>query len=294
MRLNKLRKEADFNKEIGGIINVLKGVASAEFYHLQKTRKRLDEFMGYLQNFFKLFDIDGWQHIFLEKSSLPSAIVLMTSDMGFLGKLNISVVSAALKQFQGKHSGKGDFSEVKEKFIVVGKQGARYIEEAGMDFVSFPGISDEVNYEGSEKLADFIFKGFLNKEFGKVFVVYPHFVSFTSWNIQTYQLFPCRFLFSEGLKLENQEEEKVIIEPTKSKVLEYLVKVWMNYILYGIFWESKLSEWAARIMHLEGSHYEIKQLDKKIRFEYFRLLHEKSDKNIREIFSSRLAIKGLG
>ncbi len=293
MQLNKLRKEAAFNKEIGGIINVLKGVASAEFYRLQKTRKKLDEFMGYLQNFFRLLDVTGWSHVFLEESLLPPVLLLITSDMGFLGKLNISVVAAALKQRHGSSLGEVVSSGAKETFIVVGKQGARYIEEIGAKFVSFPGISDEVSYEESEKLADFIFQGFLNKKFGKIFIVYPHFSSFTSWNIQTYQLFPCRFLFGEDLKPESQEEEEVIIEPAKSKVLEYLIKVWMNYILHGVFWESKLSEWSARIIHLEGSHYEIKQLDKKIRSQYFRLLHEKSDKNIREIFSSRLASKGM-
>ena len=283
MQLNKLRKELSFNKDIGGIINVLKGVASSEFYRLQKTRKKLDEFMGYLQNFFHLFEVTKWQHLFLEESSLPPALLLVTSDMGFLGKLNISVVKAALEQCSG--------NSVKEKFIVVGNQGARYIEEADVSFTSFPGISDEVNYEEAVNLTDFIFQGFLNKEFGKTFIIYPHFVSFTSWRIQVYQLFPCRFLFRENLKPGETEEEKVIIESEKNKVLERLIKIWVSYILYGIFWESKLSEWAARIMHLEGSFYEIKQIDKKFHLDYFRALHEKSDKNIREIFSSRLAMR---
>lgn len=283
MQLNKLRKELSFNKDIGGIINLLRGVASSEFYRLQKARKRLDEFTGYLQNFFRLFEVTEWQHLFLEESPLPSALLLITSDMGLLGKLNVSVAKAALEQCSG--------NPVKEKFIIVGKQGARYIEEADISFTSFPGISDEVNYEESVNLADFIFQGFLNKEFGKTSIIYPHFVSFTSWRIQVYQLFPCRFLFRENLKSGKLEEEKIIIEPAKIKVLEYLIKIWVSYILYGVFWESKLSEWAARIMHLEGSFYEIKQLDKKFRFEYFRALHEKSDKNIREIFSRRSAMR---
>ncbi|MEA3560871.1 MAG: hypothetical protein U9R31_03775, partial [Candidatus Omnitrophota bacterium] len=85
-------------------------------------------------------------------------------------------------------------------------------------------------------------------------------------------------------------EERIAIEPALDKVIEYLVTVWMNYILYGIFWESKLSEWSARVMHLEGSSSEIERLDKKLRFRYFQLLHEISDKNIREIFSSRLVM----
>lgn len=282
LQLKKLRKELSFNKEISGIINVLKGVASSEFYRLQKARKALDEFMNYLQSFFQLFDVGQLEHSFLGQSSLPPAIVLITSDAGFLGKLNVSIVNVALEQCTSASRG--------EKLIIVGDQGVRYVKETGRDFISFPGISDEIDYDEAVGLADVIFRGVLNKEFSRTVVIYPRFVSFTSWTIQVYQLLPCRFLFQEGSARGSEEEEKTIIEPTRSEVLEYLIKTWLNYMFYGIFWESKLSEWSARTMHLEGSSEEIKRLDKKIRLKYFHALHENSDKNIREIFSSKLTM----
>lgn len=258
---------------------MLKGVAASEFYRLQKARKALDDFMDYLQSFFQLFDIRQLSHPFLEQSSLPPAVLLITSDAGFLGKLNVAVVDAALRQCTS--------TSREEKLVITGNQGVRYIEETGRNFTSFPGISDEIDYEEAVRLADFIFQGVLNKEFSRTIIVYPRFVSFASWTIQVYQLLPCRFLFQEGSASGNEEEEKVIIEPTRDKVLEYLVKTWLNYMLYGIFWESKLSEWSARTMHLEGSAEEIKRSDKRMRLKYFRALHEVSDKNIREIISSR-------
>ncbi len=292
-KLAKLRNELRLNKELGGIVNVLKGVASSEFYRLQKARKRLDEFGNYLRDFLQMVDITEFRHPFLEVSQKPSAILLITSDAGFLGKLNITVVNSALEQCSGN-----------EKLVIVGKQGARLIEEVrpvrkgfsngagksftprGVGFTSFPGISDKVDYEEAERLADFINKNFLDKKIGKTIVVYPQFLSFAVWKVQVYQLLPCRFLFREE---QAEQEGRIIIEPSKTKIIEYLVKIWITYMLYGIFWESKLSEWAARVMHLEGSSYEIKQLDKKLRFQYLRILHEISDKNIREVFSGRLA-----
>ena len=206
-------------------------------------------------------------------------MLLITSDTGFLGKLNISVVNSALEQCSGQ-----------DRLIIVGRQGIRYIEEAGKSFTAFAGISDEVDYKQAENLADFIVKGFSDRDFGKTVVVYPHFLSFAVWDVRVYQLLPCRFLFREEAKVS----EKVIIEPSIKKIIEYLVKVWVTYMLYGIFWESKLSEWSARVMHLEGSSFKIKQTDKRLHFQYFRLLHEISDKNIREIFASRLAVQRTG
>ncbi|MEA3560995.1 MAG: FoF1 ATP synthase subunit gamma, partial [Candidatus Omnitrophota bacterium] len=182
-QLTKLRNELNFNKEIGGIINVLKGVASSEFYRLQKARKKLDEFGDYLQTFFRMVNIAGARHLFLEDSSLPRALLLITSDIGFLGKLNVAIVNSALEQYSGN-----------EKLIIVGKQGAGYIEETGKSFTSFGGITDEVDYKEVETLTNFIVKGFLNKEFGRTVIIYSHFTSFALWRVQNYQLLPCRFL----------------------------------------------------------------------------------------------------
>jgi len=301
LQLTKLRKEIRFNKEIGGIVNVLKGVASSEFYRLQKARKSLDEFGEHLKNLIQMVDITGLHHPFIETSPLPKAILLITSDTGFLGKLNISIVNSALEQCSGD-----------EKLIIVGKQGVRLVEEtgpvgkvfSGKDSASsqnsllsnatlLPGISDEVNYEEAEKLRDLIVRNFLDKKIGTMTIVSPHFVSFAVWEVQVYQLLPCRFLFPEASRRagDSEREERAIVEPSLASITEYLVGAWINHMLYGIFWESKLSEWAARVMHLEGSSSEIKEMSKKLRLKYFHAVHEISDKNIREIFSSRSAMK---
>ncbi len=295
LQLRKLRQELQFNKEMAGVINVLQGVASSEFYRLQKSMKKLDKFLSYLQGFFQMIDVAEVGHPFLHDSSLPPAMLLITSDFGFLGKMNVSIVNTALESSVGG-----------EKFIVVGRQGSSYLEEAGREFISFAGVSDEVNYKEAERLASFVIKGFLNEEFCRTVVIYPHFVSFSVWEVRTYQFLPCRFLFRKESEVSTgfsppefleepagggfKQEERIIVEPSKTAIIEYLVKVWMTYMLYGIFWESKLSEWAARVMHLERSSYEIKQVEKNLRLQYFRILHEISDKNIREIFASRRVV----
>ncbi|MDP8297381.1 MAG: FoF1 ATP synthase subunit gamma [Candidatus Orphnella occulta] len=285
-KLNKLRNELDFNKDIAEIINVLKGVASSEFYRLQKEKKSLDEFLSYLQGFFGMVDTTGLQHTSLDESSLPQALLLITSDIGFLGKLNVSIVNAAREQ-----------ASADDEFIVLGKQGVRYIEETGRKYTSFAGVTDEVEYEEAESLGSYILKGLMDKKFHRTTIVYPHFISFAVWKVQTYQLFPCRFLFKESAqsgqegKKHNIDQGGIIIEPALTNVVDHLIRIWINYVIYGIFWESKLAEWATRVMHLEGSSDEIKQMNKKLRSQYFRLVHEVSDNNLREIVAAMLAMK---
>ena len=262
---------------MGDIINVLKSVASSEFYLLQKKRRNFDEFQEYLKVFFQLIFLGDFQHPFLEIKPGANFIILITSDAGFLGKLNMSVINSAI-----------EFAREEDIFIVVGKQGAEYFEEIGKKCSFFPGISDDISYEGVEKLRDYIISEYSTRKATRAVIVYPHFVSFAVSDIRQFQLLPCRFLFQE--EAGNQSFDKVLIEPSVKRVVESLVRIWLGQMIYGIFWESKLSEWSSRVVHLERSSSEIKDFGKKLSFQYFRIIHEISDKNIREIFASKLAV----
>lgn len=292
--LTILRKDLAFNKVMENIIEVLKGVAATEYFHLQSRRKSFDEFEGHLRDVFQAVDIRNFKHPFLSAPPSASNIILITSDAGFLGELNISVVNYGMSQRREDDS-----------LTVVGKEGIRYIGEQEIKYTSFPGVDDNISYNGVIKLRDHIIKEFLDKKLSNTIIIYPHFVSFAVQKIEQFQLFPCRFLFPqefgsggiEGEKnkfWEASEEEKVILDSSLKQIVEYLVKVWIGQLLYLIFWESKLSEWAARVMHLERSSNEIRDQQKKMRLQYFRAIHERSDKSTREIFVSRLALRKTG
>jgi len=292
--LTVLRKDLAFNKVMESIIEVLKGVAATEYFHLQSKRKSFDEFEGRLRDLFSQVDISNFQHPFLGAPASASNIVLITSDSGFLGELNMSVVNYGLSQYRSD-----------DLLTVVGKEGIRYIGEQGIKYTSFEGIDDDIAYGSVIKLRDYIVKQFFDKKLSSTVIVYPHFVSFAVQKIEQFQLFPCRFLFPQtsgsgalgshhaGL-LDIDPGEKIILDSPLKSIVEYLVKIWVGQLIHLIFWESKLSEWAARVMHLERSSNEIRDQQKKMRLQYFRTMHERSDKSTREIFVSRMALLKSG
>jgi len=291
LKITKLRKDMEFNKSLGGVLEALKGVASAEYFRLQSERKVLSDFESSMKGFFESMDIRGMEHPFFNLSQGPKNIVMITSDASFLGKLNISVVNTALELYS-----EGDM------LTVIGRQGARYIEETGRENVIFPGIDDNISFESMISLKNHIIKSFYKKSLTGTVIIYPHFISFASQIIQQLQVFPCRFLFPdsgpEKVKIrrgsdrlwETDPDEEIIIEPSRKNIVEYLIRIWLTRSIHQIFWESKLSEWAARVIHLEKSVNEIKRQDKTLRLKYFRFLHQASDQNIREIFCNRLVL----
>jgi len=288
-----LRKDLAFNKVMESIIEVLKGVAATEYFHLQSKRKSFDEFEGYLRDLFERVDISNFQHPFLGGPATSNNIVMITSDSGFLGELNMSVVNYGLAQYRS-----GDL------LTVVGREGVRYIgEQEGASYTSFSGIDDDISYSLVVKLRDHIVRQFFDKKLSSTVIVYPHFISFAVQKIEQFQLFPCRFLFPQEsgsgrsgqsgfLKID--PSEKTILDSSLKSIVEYMVKVWVGQLIHLIFWESKLSEWAARVMHLERSSNEIRDQQKKLRLQYFRTMHERSDKSTREIFVSRMALLKSG
>jgi ATP synthase F1 gamma subunit len=290
LKMAKLKKDMDFNKLMGGVLDALKGVASAEYFRLQSERQVFTDFEAYMKEFFESINAGGLKHRFFDISQGPKNIIMITSDASFLGKLNISVVNMAMEQYV-----EGDI------ITVIGRQGARYVEERGKKFTSFAGIDDAISYENMIALRDYIIKTFIQKGLSTSMIIYPHFVSFAVQTIQQLQIFPCRFLFPQGVDTTGSgmedarswhagEDEEIIIEPSRKSIVEYLVKVWLTRSIHQIFWESKLSEWAARVIHLEKSVNEIKRQDKALRLKYFRFLHQISDQNIREIFCNRLVL----
>ncbi|MCF7887450.1 MAG: F0F1 ATP synthase subunit gamma [Candidatus Omnitrophica bacterium] len=287
IKKKKLYDDMQFYKEIGGIIETLRGVAVTEYFHLQKRRESYDQFEGQLRKFFQMIKLKDFQHPFLGNNNTAQNFILITSDTGFLGKLNISVINRGLEQYR-----QGD------TIVVVGKQGLRYIDSdlLGDGLKHLPGIKDDITYDYLEKITSYIIDNFLKEKLARTTVIYPHFISFTMQKIQQFQIFPCSFLFPEEEKEKTSDnnfldfQEENIFEPSLKRVVERLVRIWVGQLLRVVCWESKLSEWAARVTLLERSSAEITETNKKLKHDYFRLLRELNNKGIREIFASRLTL----
>jgi adenine-specific DNA methylase len=63
--------------------------------------------------------------------------------------------------------------------------------------------------------------------------------------------------------------------------------VWVTSKLFEVFEDSKLAEFSARAMHLEGSQQKVEKNYKKLRHQTFKAVHEKIDKGMRESFAAR-------
>ena len=233
-----------------------------------------------LEDFFRLLQPQQCQHPFLESPSPPVGIVIVTSDEGFLGGLNSAVIQKALAARTGPQ----------DELIVLGERGRMYLEDLKEPFTHFAGAGEHMSDPEVERLRDFLADRYLRRKVGKIMVWYPRPRSFTHQEVDSFQLLPYPRP-SPRHDTVASNSEAVILEPSAYLIIEYLVKLWLSRKIHDVFWQSRLSELAARATHLEASFQGLTQQKKKLTLQYFRSRHEVTDTSIRESYAGMLGRK---
>ena len=289
--LSQLRRDLRFNAEFLQLIQTLKNIAASQYHTLEREKERVADFMAQFAGFFRVVDMVHVEAPLVTAVTDVIGIVLVTSDSGFMGGLNAGVID-------GGYDVQGELPADKVKYIVIGERGASKLSESGKEFKAFPGIFQETRYEQAMEIRDYIVKEVLEKRIGRVVVVHPRPISFTQQTIDTFNLLPCGELFdksSDSVIARHTgrtgaliaDARKVTVESSFQDMVEYLASVWVASKLFEVFEDSKLSEFAARAMHLEDSVQKLEKEHKKLKHQCFRAAHELVDKGMRESFSSR-------
>ena len=272
----------EFNQGLYSLIDVLKSIAISQYRFLDNRIKQFEKFFIVLGGFFALIDADKSEHPLINTQGRRTAVIAVTSDSGLVGGLNTKVMNLALKEVQNNQA----------KLIVVGDRGKAYAQDSGIAVTAFGGIKDDTRLAQAEELRDYIMDRELKREIGALKIIYPYPLSIVSQAVGTLQLLPfsqaimdsrdARPCVSTGLVSE------LILESSPSDIAGYLAYLFLGYKLGEIFGLGRLAELSARFAHLEDSKTKVEQLNKQLKMQYFRQRHEMIDRNMREIFASRI------
>lgn len=278
--LSVVKKDMEFNKSLSSLIEALKNIAVSQYHSLEEKLKKQQSALPFIETFFESMDFDKINHPFVRPKNNSQVVVAITSDNGLLGGLNMQVVNAALYHLQ----------QIPGRFVVIGERGKFYARESGIPFVVFGGIKDEDRRAQAMQLRDYVIDKMLEDSTGCLKIVYPKPLSFTVQRAETISFLP----YTAPVSADNTTGKhlNMIMESSPADIIEYLTYLRMGQMFYEIFGLSRLSEFAARYVHLEESLQKLKEMDNKLRLEYFRIRHELIDRNMRELFSVRLLYAG--
>ncbi|MBI3617637.1 MAG: F0F1 ATP synthase subunit gamma [Candidatus Omnitrophica bacterium] len=285
--IQKIKEEMHLNVDMAELMEILKGIAVSEYWALLKKRGRFKRFMDAFNGFFDILDFSSLDHPFARNTG-KLAILMITSNEGFMGGLNTRVIEHALAHPEADDAA----------LIMVGEQGAVRLEALKRPFKGFEGIVLDRSYDAARELRNYIVEEVRKGTFQRLLIFYPKSISFMVQRVEELRVLPCAGLFQKRSKaslLEQQRElpppeevEGLIIESSLHEMIQYLVETWIVQKLFEIFEESKLAEFSARTVHLEESFQLLQEKGKGIRFQYLRSWHESIDKGMRDIFSAQI------
>jgi len=274
--VSKAKEEMQFNTELTDLLEVMKNIAVFQFRALQRKKESFTKFLQSVEGFFKIVDLGRVSHFFITPKSQRLAVIMITSNEGFMGGLNREVINKAVF-LKG-----ADDAEL----LIVGQRGTRYLREMEKKFVEFKGAANaEERYSLALRLKDHIVKGAREDRFGKVFISYPKPVSFMVQSVEAVKVLPAKITSHPS---NDSPSEEIIIESPLEGIVEYMVEEKILQLFIEILEDSKLSEFAARAIHLERSNQQLVEEKKNLNLRYLRTRHEAIDKNTRELFSSQI------
>ncbi len=276
----KLKTEMLFNSDLTRLVDAMKGVAAAQYFTMEHRKSHLEKTTKALEELFEVYDFRRSPHPFVRRFNEKRLIVLITTDSGFLGGLNMKVINAGLR-----------LETPDARFLVLGERGVNSIKEFGKQADALPGINpDDSRFALADQLIGKIIEA-VKEGFGQVILVAPRALSFTVQRVESLNLIPCPIFFKnkpEGVPTRKEQARAVILESTEGSVIEELTVLWLRKRLNDIFEDAKLAEFGARTMHLEESFQTLTKIDKQLKLQFFKARREKIDQSLRESFTAQL------
>ena len=275
--ITQLRQDIVFNNRLAGLLDALKSIAAQQFQALERTLRQNPVFFDAIHTIAGTFDLERMSHPFTAGAG-PTAVIAVTSDTGLLGGLNQQVIAAAMQEFR-RNPG---------EMLVIGERGVSYVQEARLPCRAFSSAADDGARKAlAVQVRDYALAQVMAGRFGGLSIAHARALSFTVQRIELVRVLPCTEWLQGLTGPRGTRSGAVLMESNVASVLEYLVWLWLGQKMIEVLEMSRLAEFAARSVHLEGSSQELSRRGKKLQLRYFRERRELIDRNIRELAAAK-------
>jgi F-type H+-transporting ATPase subunit gamma len=171
-----------------------------------------------------------------------AAVLMITSDRGFCGGYNSSVIReaqgvASLLREQGKEAVP----------YVVGRKGVAWYSFRQREYAhEWHGFSDNPRFENAENIGQVLVKDFIDEQVGEIHVVYTEFVSMLTQRVEVRRLLPLEIEEVEEEPAEQGALPSYEFEPEAEQVLDALLPNYIESRIWHMLLQAAASEHAQR------------------------------------------------
>lgn len=216
-------------------------------------------------------------------SSQKVAVVVLTSDKGLCGSLNTNI----LRTLQSSDLFKGEVA-----YYTIGKKGRDFLVRTGKNLVGDFEHPEKVQFRQAVSIGRVLIESFLNKEVGKVYLLYPEFVSTLRQEAKVVQLLP--LVDINGAQKISPEKPldvaNLLYEPSVDAVLDFALIHHIETHIYQALLETKASEHSARMIAMQNATDNALELVEDLNLTYNQVRQSAITTELLEITSAAAAL----
>ncbi len=175
-----------------------------------------------------------------ENSNGKNVYIIVSSSLGLCGGYNANV----FKMISG-------MIEENDLVYMMGSKGAAYLSHREIEFNhEYLTLNNTLDFKEIVRLVGELTQMYKNQEIKKIEIIYTEFVNNLTFTPRALTLLPVDASDFDDIEITKKE---TIFEPSSSEVLNHLIPMYLQSVIYGCLVESVTSENASRKVSMENA-----------------------------------------
>ena len=234
--------------------------------------------------------------LFEERPLAKAAIIAMTSDRGQAGAFNANVTKAVERYAANELSAASEVT-----LRIIGRKGNQYFSRRRATITSYDAAPTGVTaLESARETANRVIDDFMTGKVDRVFVVYNEFKNAASQAVRVKQILPVvpekvtalTTTKAAPAHTTDNESSDFTYEPNQQVLLDRLVPLYVQIMLYGAALESITSFFAAQMTAMENATKNAGEMISALTLQFNRARQASITKELAEIVGGAEALKG--
>ena len=258
--LKDIRQRIKSVSSLQKVTKAMKMVAAAK---VKRAQERMEISRPYSKNVQDLIcrilpEISSSNIDLIKKRDIKNkGLIVITSDRGFAGSFNSSVIRLAEKEIE-------KFGKEKVQLFCLGKKSSEYfsnrkynVKESCYDFWK------DMNFSTASDITNVFIDSFTSGEVDEVNVIYNRFRSLASQDLMMEKVLPIDFTKDYNIKNYNYD-----YEPSRESTVKTLMPKHIKVQMWQQMLESYSSEEAARMIAMDNATENAKEIIKELKLEF--------------------------
>jgi F-type H+-transporting ATPase subunit gamma len=275
-------------KKTSQITSAMNMVAAAK---LRGAQEKMENFRPYTEKFNQAMsnlsgNMESGQFPLMEVRDVQTVeLVIVTSDRGLCGSFNSNIIKLAEK-LMAEYEGAGK----KVTLVCVGKKGNMYFRKTGKVRQAYTDIMGTFQMFNARAIAQDVAANFIAGEADKVHVLYGKFMSVAVQKPAEETMLPVQPDATETETATTAGD--YIYEPSPAEIMDVLLPLYMNVMIYHAMLETGASEHAARMTAMDNATRACKDMIDDLTLMYNKARQAGITAELMDIVGGAEALKG--